>query len=257
MGGGGHGGFQVAPRQQAAGVGQPPGDGPQPPRRAAGRGEHHPGQQQDQQDRHAGLEIRQHPAQRRVGVGHGEIILQTAERAVDERHVPVELAVEGPGAPGQRQVQAGAVHVGGQHVLGRGGFVGGDGLVQQHPAAEVRQGVGVKMVGRHLGQELHGPQGCVGPAVGGQDEPQLDHGHQYPEPEHRRGRAGQPGADQIAQQQAAEGAAALHSLFHRYPIPQTVSMGCSPQARSLARMFLTCSVTAEVSAVTSKPKAAS
>ena len=33
--GAGMGGFQVAPRQQAAGVGQPPGDGPQPPRRTA------------------------------------------------------------------------------------------------------------------------------------------------------------------------------------------------------------------------------
>ena len=41
--------------------------------------------------------------------------------------------------------------------------------------------------------------------------------------------------------------------FHLYPIPHTVSTGESPSFRNFARMFLTCSVTAESSPALSYP----
>ena len=249
---------QVPARQPAAGVGQAGGLGLQAAAGAAGHGKHRSGQRQHQQHGPQRLEIRQHPPQRRVGVGGHKVILQPAQRAVDQRHVQVILAAQGGAVQCQRKLQLGVGHVGGQHVPGCGKAAGGGAGVQQDPAAQVGQSAGVKMVGGHGRQKLGGLLGRAGGAVGRQDEPCLDQHQHQREPYHGHRRAGQPGAQQVAGQQPAQRAGAMfHSFFHRYPIPHAVSMGCRPWARSLARMFLTCSVTAESSAVPSKPNTAS
>ena len=67
---------------------------------------------------------------------------------------------------------------------------------------------------------------------------------------HLQRQADAAGQQQIAHEHAAQGHA-FHSLFHLYPIPQTVSMGEGPAGASFARMFFTCSVTADSSAVPS------
>ena len=61
---------------------------------------------------------------------------------------------------------------------------------------------------------------------------------------------------QVAPQKPCEGKPP-YSLFHLYPTPHTVSMGERPKAFSFARIFFTCSATAESSAVPSKPNTAS
>ena len=74
-----------------------------------------------------------------------------------------------------------------------------------------------------------------------------------------RQQAGQRRAHQILQQHAAQ--RNQSSLFHRYPTPHTVLSSFSgsgtPAARSFARIFLMCWVTAVSFAVPSMPKTAS
>ena len=74
-----------------------------------------------------------------------------------------------------------------------------------------------------------------------------------------RQQAGQRRAHQILQQHTAQ--RNQSSLFHRYPTPHTVLSSFSgsgtPAARSFARIFLMCCVTAVSSAVPSIPKTAS
>ncbi len=83
--------------------------------------------------------------------------------------------------------------------------------------------------------------------------------HQRQQPPHRNQQAGQRRAHQILQQHAAQ--RGQSSLFHRYPTPHTVLSSFSgsgtPAARSFARIFLMCCVTAVSSAVPSMPKTAS
>ena len=87
----------------------------------------------------------------------------------------------------------------------------------------------------------------------------LDPQHQHQQPPHRDQQAGQRRAHQILQQHAAQ--RGQSSLFHRYPTPHTVLSSFSgsgtPAARSFARIFLMCCVTAVSSAVPSMPKTAS
>ena len=90
------------------------------------------------------------------------------------------------------------------------------------------------------------------------------HGSSFAEAKERldriiRQQAGQRRAHQILQQHAAQ--RGQSSLFHRYPTPHTVLSSFSgsgtPAARSFARIFLMCWVTAVSSAVPSMPKTAS
>ena len=96
--------------------------------------------------------------------------------------------------------------------------------------------------------------------IRGQEQPAvLDPQQQHQQPPHRDQQAGQRRAHQILQQHTTQ--RNQSSLFHRYPTPHTVLSSFSgsgtPAARSFARIFLMCWVTAVSSAVPSMPKTAS
>ena len=151
-------------------------------------------------------------------------------------------------------LQVPGIHVGGQHLaaIRRG---------KQGVTAQGVQLVLIKGCGSHARQNvLCGFLTSQCSLICRQKQPAvLDPQQQHQQPPHRDQQAGQRRAHQILQQHAAQ--RGQSSLFHRYPTPHTVLSSFSgsgtPAARSFARIFLMCWVTAVSSAVPSMPKTAS
>ena len=248
---------EISACQGTAGIGQQVGLLPEQGHSIPRGQQYRDGQQNQENAQPAEFKIRQDPAQFRVGIGCPETVLQAAESAVDQPYIPVIKRAYHRTVQLQRPVQIPAADVAAKYLIVGCNTPRADRGIQQDPAAEGGQGVGIKVVGGHGGQNVLGFQRCGCRAVGGQQHARCDQNKNQPEPESADSQTPQTGAHQITDQQAGQGFPRVYSLFHRYPIPHTVSMGCRPWARSLARMFFTCSVTAESSAVPPQPNTAS
>ena len=226
---------------------QPGGVGSQPPHRACCC-QRRPAQQQDDQKQNvAGLKIRQPAAQRFVGVGQGVIIRQNTKAAVRHFYVVLVLGISQVAAAAVKGVQ-GNFQLPGGHIGSRYSVV-----FHNRPAAKVADLRFVKGVGGHGDHRLPCVVAGFGTGSGRQQKPVADQRHQQRPPDQHQQGASAAAEHQIPHQHAVQGG--QPSFCHTYPTPHTVLMMPSafgsPAARSLARIFLICWVTAVSSALPS------
>ena len=182
------------------------------------------------------LKIRKNAAQGLVAVKHAVIELKQAQRPIAEIHTlvkPRPSLQRPPGLLRVRQPTAGKVRL--QHCAVRGEI----NIIAQF----VRQRCVKAALQAHCGRRV---RGMVTLRAGGQHKTRVHQQHERYPPCRRQCCCRNACQYQIAPQQRTQ--AHISSFFHLYPIPHTVSIGAPPAAFNFARMFFTCSVTAESSA---------